>query len=192
MTHSFDSFRFPRFLVNPKTNSSTSFCNFPSSRDNSESGNGFSGAEERRGESFCGERIGISVDRLIGEFCSVEVIGVFFECRGGGGGGGGIEILLDEVSGSRGIVSGGEMSDVTEVSESFRRGRGGGGFEPVELLGSVGTGGRGKSFLNEDVRSRCLVDAEEGDRLGAGGAGGKLLLIVLLSSDFLSSGIILF
>ena len=86
--------------------------------------------------------------------------------------------------------------EVTEVSESFRLGRGGGGLIPVPGGGgaglmdgkSVGTGrGGGGSFLNEALRSMVLFDAVEGDLLGAGGAGGKLLLIDDFSSDFLSS-----
>lgn len=99
--------------------------------------------------------------------------------------------------------------EVTEVSESFRLGRGGGGFVFEELDdedvvpavedsgGSTvdGRGGGGKSLRIEDARSRRWVDADEGDLRGAGGAGGKLLLTVediLSSAVFFSSELLLF
>lgn len=102
--------------------------------------------------------------------------------------------------------------EVTEVSESFRLGRGGGGFTFEELDdedvvpavedsdgstvdGRGGGGGGGKSLRIEDARSRRCVDADEGDLRGAGGAGGKLLLTVedvLSSAIFFSSELLLF
>jgi len=90
--------------------------------------------------------------------------------------------------------------EVTEVSDSFRLDRGGGGFMPepdevdadVEDDESVGSGGGGNSFRIEEVRSGPRLDADDGDLLGAGGAGGNVLLIEEpLSSDFFSSGMTL-
>ncbi len=75
--------------------------------------------------------------------------------------------------------------EVTDVSESFRLGRGGGG---LLTCSAVNEGSR----RIEDVRSgrseRCEVDAEDGERRGAGGAGGKVRLVLIsflpLSSAF--------
>ena len=60
------------------------------------------------------------------------------------------------------------------MSDSFRLGRGGGG------LLSCSDPNEG-SLRIEDVRSgrseRCKVDAEDGDRRGAGGAGGNVRFV---------------
>lgn len=181
----------PRFLVRPYTNSSTSLCNLTNSKLKSESCNcsslGFSSeTTDGSGESGLSrdEREGRSVLRLgVGlEGVSLKVLRV----RGGGGGGGGCverrfpdAVLGGEVfcvSGSvspaaRGVAS----EDVTEVSESFRLDRGGGGFIDDNKASEDWTWGGNSRRTEPDRSSRegREVDAEDRVLRGAGGVGGK-------------------
>jgi hypothetical protein len=112
---------------------------------------------------------------------------VCFRPRGGGGGGGGacadkrFDVWSGFSVGTRGRIS----TDVTEVSESFRLGRGIGGFM---VDGSDGWGGN--SRRNEIDRSGLIwwweVEADERVLLGAGGTGGKFRFV---PAGCLSSGL---
>ena len=123
--------------------------------------------------------MGYSVLRRVGDEFNASAMTLRPEWRGGGGGGGGCDIRLEEVDNGgsdsvwdRGIGVDVLSMEMTDVSESFRLGLGKGGFE-----GSVGGGGW--SLRIEEVRSgfgRVDVDVE-GDRLGAGGAGGSVLFV---------------
>jgi hypothetical protein len=65
--------------------------------------------------------------------------------------------------------------EVTDVSESFRLGLGGGG---LLACSDVDEGSRRMEEVRSGRSERCEVDAEDGDRRGAGGAGGKVRLVL--------------
>jgi len=112
------------------------------------------------------------------------------ERRLGFGGAGGVSTISGGIP-RRGGVSRGTREegvpskDVTEVSDSFRLGLGGGG---LLTCSDPNEGSRRIDDVRSGRSERCEVDADEGERRGAGGAGGNDRL-VLNSFLALSSGI---